>query len=51
MVNLIEIANHLASLNEFAKPNAGRFAGVLLQEHWIEYRATAESLENGLKCG
>jgi hypothetical protein len=45
MVDLIEIANPLTRLKSTRQTQRrARFAGVLLQEHWIEYRATAESL-------
>jgi hypothetical protein len=44
MVNRIEIAKPLTRLKSTRPNPVQRFAGVLLQEHWIEYRATAESL-------
>jgi hypothetical protein len=45
MVDLIEIAKPLAMLKSIRQASAkAHFAGVLLQEHWIGHRATAESL-------
>jgi hypothetical protein len=45
IIDPIEIVNPLTRLKSI-RENQRRagFAGVLLQEHWIEYRATAESL-------